>query len=101
MTHRLGFEPVPPLPHFEPTNKPNPPPAPTMLRHESLCKKRPAKKEAALAIGGVVAEDESHGVEVLPDDEDLDSTHLERLQCVLHAEAVAPRVRRDLVKVLA
>lgn len=51
------------------------------------------------ALGPVQAKDVTHGVQVLIDDEDLHSSHLQGFECVLHPKTVLPRVLTDLIKV--
>ena len=52
-----------------------------------------------ITSGCVVLENISDDLQILPDDQYLDSSHLQRLQCLLHTEAVAPRILRDLVEI--
>jgi hypothetical protein len=49
--------------------------------------------------GGIAKYVTGH-VQVLPDDQGLDSTKLKRLQCIIDTEAVPARVHADLVEIL-
>ena len=48
---------------------------------------------------GAVLEDVALDIQILPTDENLDRSHLQRLEGVLHAEAVLAGVLGDLVEV--
>ena len=49
----------------------------------------------------MVFEDVSDDIEILPDDENFDGTHLERTKSVLHSETILVRVLRYFVKILS
>lgn len=52
-----------------------------------------------LRTSGSVAQDVAGNVKVLPDDERLNGTKIERLQGIVHTEAVLARVLADFVEV--
>jgi len=69
--------------------------------HSALCRTfhNTVQDITGLTSSRVVLENVSDDLQILPDDQNLNSSHLQCLQCLLHTEAVAPRILRDLVKI--
>jgi len=72
-----------------------PPQAPKTMRIIVLCWNTVLR----LTGGCVVLEDVSDHLQVLPYNQNLNGSHLQCLQRLLHSEAIAPGILRDLIKI--